>query len=192
MRHQRWCFTSMVARFRRRSRLLIVSTAARGAMSCARAGSMCGALISWVSVRPTRTRKWQSRQIGMPRWDRPPQPAGRSSVPCASSAHITTVPRISIIAHSWGSIAAGRFAGTHPDLVDRLVFFGPVTWRSPTVEPQRYPAWRLVSLDDQWKRFTDDVPNGESPVLARRHFDEWGSTATSTPIQRAAHVRPPA
>ena len=85
-----------------------------------------------------------------------------------------TVPRISIIAHSWGTIAAGRFAGTHPDLVDRLVFFGPVTWRSPKVEPQRYPAWRLVSLDDQWTRFTDDVPEGESPVLARRHFDEWG------------------
>jgi pimeloyl-ACP methyl ester carboxylesterase len=84
------------------------------------------------------------------------------------------LPRISIVAHSWGSIAAGRFAGTNPDLVDRLVFFGPVTWRSPTVEPQRYPAWRLVSLDDQWKRFTDDVPNGESPVLSRRHFDEWG------------------
>ena len=58
------------------------------------------------------------------------------------------VPRISIIAHSWGTIAAGRFAGTNPDLVDRLVFFGPVTWRSPNVEPQRYPAWRLVSLED--------------------------------------------
>ena len=97
------------------------------------------------------------------------------------------VPRISIIAHSWGSIAAGRFAGTHPDFVDRLVFFGPVTWRSPNAEPQRYPAWRLVSLDDQWKRFTDDVPAGEPPVLARRHFDEWAN-ATSTPAERAAHV----
>ena len=90
------------------------------------------------------------------------------------------VPRISIIAHSWGAIATGRFAGAHPDLVDRLVFFGPVTWRSPNVEPQRYPAWRLVSLDDQWKRFTDDVPAGEAPVLARRHFDEWGQRYLET------------
>jgi pimeloyl-ACP methyl ester carboxylesterase len=84
------------------------------------------------------------------------------------------VPRVSIIAHSWGTIVAGRFAGTCPELVERLVFFGPVTWRAPKDEPQRYPAWRLVSLHDQWTRFTDDVPSGEAPVMARHHFDEWG------------------
>lgn len=88
-------------------------------------------------------------------------------------AHLD-VPRISIIAHSWGTIAVGRFAGRYPELVDRMVFFGPVTWRPPGGEPQRYPAWRLISLDDQWKRFTEDVPAGEAPVLSRRHFDDWG------------------
>jgi pimeloyl-ACP methyl ester carboxylesterase len=84
------------------------------------------------------------------------------------------VPRISIIAHSWGTIAAGRFAGTCPELVDRLVLFGPVSWRAPQAEPERYPAWRLVSLQDQWTRFTAEVPKDEPPVLAKRHFDEWG------------------
>jgi pimeloyl-ACP methyl ester carboxylesterase len=84
------------------------------------------------------------------------------------------VPRISIIAHSWGTLAAGRFAGTNPVLVDRMVFFGPVTWRSAKADPQRYPAWRLVSLQDQWKRFTEDVPQGEPTVLSNRHFDDWG------------------
>jgi pimeloyl-ACP methyl ester carboxylesterase len=39
------------------------------------------------------------------------------------------VPKISIIAHSWGTIATGRFAGSCPDQVERLAFFGPVTWR---------------------------------------------------------------
>jgi pimeloyl-ACP methyl ester carboxylesterase len=90
------------------------------------------------------------------------------------------VPRISIIAHSWGTIAAGRLAGTNPDLVDRMVFFGPVTWRSSKADPQRYPAWRLVSLDDQWKRFTEDVPHGEAPVLSKRHFDAWGPLYLAT------------
>ena len=37
-----------------------------------------------------------------------------------------------------------------------------------------YPAWRLVSLQDQWQRFTAEVPSGELPVLSRRHFAEWG------------------
>jgi pimeloyl-ACP methyl ester carboxylesterase len=84
------------------------------------------------------------------------------------------VARVDLVAHSWGTIAAGRFAATHPEQVGRLVFFGPVTWRAPGRAPQAYPAWRLVSLDDQWQRFTDDVPAGEAAVLARRHFDAWG------------------
>jgi pimeloyl-ACP methyl ester carboxylesterase len=61
-------------------------------------------------------------------------------------------------------------------MVDRWVLFAPVTRRPP----RRYetapsgPAWRVVTVEDQWKRFVEDVPEGESPVLSRRHFDEWG------------------
>lgn len=29
-------------------------------------------------------------------------------------------------------------------------------------------------MQDQWDRFTVDVPPNEAPVLSRRHFDEWG------------------
>jgi pimeloyl-ACP methyl ester carboxylesterase len=84
------------------------------------------------------------------------------------------VSSVSIIVHSWGSIVTGRFAGRCPELVDRLVFFGPITWRPRQTEPQRLPAWRLVSLKDQWDRFTETVPKDAQPVLSRRHFDEWG------------------
>jgi pimeloyl-ACP methyl ester carboxylesterase len=100
------------------------------------------------------------------------------------------VPRISIIAHSWGTIATGRFAAHCPDLVHRLVFFGPVSWRAPKDAAQRYAAWRLVSLDDQWTRFTAEVPHGEAPVLSRRHFDEWGPAYLDTDPQ--SHTRTPA
>ena len=84
--------------------------------------------------------------------------------------------RLSIIAHSWGTIAAARFAGEHPSLVDRLVLFGPIARRSPRRDeaPPTIPAWRIVSLADQWSRFVEDVPAGAPPVLARRHFEAWG------------------
>jgi pimeloyl-ACP methyl ester carboxylesterase len=101
------------------------------------------------------------------------------------------VDRVSIVAHSWGTIATGRFAGRCPDLVDRLVFFGPVTWRPRRTEPARYPAWRLVSLDDQWKRFVEDVPPGEPAVLSKRHFDEWGERYLDTDSASRTR-RPPA
>jgi pimeloyl-ACP methyl ester carboxylesterase len=90
------------------------------------------------------------------------------------------VSEISIIGHSWGTIAVGRFAGRCPDLVDRLVFFGPVTWRQKKAEPQTFAAWRLVSLKDQWDRFTAEVPSGEPAVLSKRHFEEWGSLYLDT------------
>jgi pimeloyl-ACP methyl ester carboxylesterase len=83
------------------------------------------------------------------------------------------VERVSIVAHSWGTIATGRFAARCPELVDRLVLFGPIARRAGAAPPPASPAWRLVTLEDQWRRFTEEVPEGEKPVLARRHFDAW-------------------
>ncbi len=95
-----------------------------------------------------------------------------------------TVTRISLIAHSWATIVAGRFAARSADLVDRLVLFGPIAQRSGGAAAD-FPAWRLVSLQDQWQRFTSEVPAGEAPVLSRRHFAEWGeSYLDSDPTSR--------
>jgi pimeloyl-ACP methyl ester carboxylesterase len=82
---------------------------------------------------------------------------------------------LSLIAHSWGSMAAGRFAGEHPALVDRLVLFAPIARREPPHAAPRPdgPAWRIVSAEDQWARFVEDVPPGEAPVLSKIHFDDW-------------------
>ena len=100
------------------------------------------------------------------------------------------VPRISIIAHSWGTVAAGLFAGRRPELVERLMFFGPITWRARKAESPTHPAWRYVSLDDQWARFTADVPPGAAPVLAKRHFEEWGERYLDTDLE--SRTRSPA
>ena len=83
------------------------------------------------------------------------------------------LPRVSLIAHSWGSIVAGELAGRCPELIERLVFFGPIARRDEG-ERQRLAGWRFVSLQDQWERFVADIPAGAAPVLSRRHFDEWG------------------
>jgi pimeloyl-ACP methyl ester carboxylesterase len=100
------------------------------------------------------------------------------------------VARFSIIAHSWGSIVTGRFAGHRPELVDRLVFFGPIARRPRRADPVRLPAWRLISLEDQWDRFVADVPAGEPPVLLQRHFAEWGEAYLD--VDRDSRTRSPA
>jgi pimeloyl-ACP methyl ester carboxylesterase len=98
--------------------------------------------------------------------------------------------RVSIIAHSWGTIATGRFAGACPELVERLVFFGPVAWRPKQAAATRFPAWRPVSLADQWTRFTAEVPPGAAPILSRRHFEEWGEAYLDS--DRDSRTRSPA
>lgn len=90
------------------------------------------------------------------------------------------ISRISLIAHSWGTIVTGEFAGRCPELVERLVFFGPIARRTPKGERQHLQSWRLISLEDQWQRFVGDVPAGEEPVLSRHHFDEWGERYLDT------------
>jgi pimeloyl-ACP methyl ester carboxylesterase len=86
------------------------------------------------------------------------------------------IEKISLISHSWGSMPACLFAGAHPALVDRLVLFAPIAQRTPPREemPESFPAWRIVTLQDQWNRFVEDVPVHEPQVLSPIHFDEWG------------------
>jgi pimeloyl-ACP methyl ester carboxylesterase len=81
---------------------------------------------------------------------------------------------LSLLAHSWGTMVAGRFAGAYPGLVDRLAFFAPITRRGGTSsEAAADPAWRVITNEAQYARFTADVPPSGPPVLARAHFGDW-------------------
>jgi len=82
-------------------------------------------------------------------------------------------------------MVAGRFAGDHPSLVDRLALFAPIARRDPTRYASRPngPAWRIVSAEDQWARFVEDLPLGEPPVLSRIHFDDWARRYLDTDPQ---------
>jgi pimeloyl-ACP methyl ester carboxylesterase len=98
------------------------------------------------------------------------------------------IETLSLISHSWGSMPAGLFAGRHPMLIDRLVLFAPIGRRAPRryEQPPAFPGWRIVTLEDQWSRFVEDVPAHEPPVLSRVHFDEWGQRyLDSDPESRA-------
>jgi pimeloyl-ACP methyl ester carboxylesterase len=85
-------------------------------------------------------------------------------------------PSVSLITHSWGSMPAGLFAAEHPSLVDRIVMFAPLARREgPRSTPRpEAPAWKLVTLEDQWARFIEDLPEHEPPVLTREAFAAWG------------------
>jgi pimeloyl-ACP methyl ester carboxylesterase len=100
------------------------------------------------------------------------------------------VSAISIIAHSWGTIAAGLFATRCPGLVERLVFFGPIARRQQEGPPPTLPAWVPVTVEAQRQRFVEDVPAGEPPVLLGRHFNEWAPLYLATDPRSGTRTPP--
>lgn len=95
---------------------------------------------------------------------------------------------LSLLAHSWGAMVAGRFAGAHRELVDRLALFAPIVRRDgpPGASRATGPAWRVITAEDQWTRFIEDVPAHEPSVLARAHFEDWaGRYLDSDPQSRS-------
>ncbi len=101
--------------------------------------------------------------------------------------------RVHIVAHSWGTMAAGRFAGDRVDAVGRLVMFGPIPQRQMKGLPpaERIGAWREVSIADQLKRFIEDVPSGHPPRLIEPDLAQWGPAYLATDAE-AGRRTPPA
>ncbi len=87
----------------------------------------------------------------------------------------TGAAKVSIIAHSWGTIAAGKFAGDYPELVDRLVLFGPVAQRKTLGGVPPLGPWRFITVEEQKTRFMEDVPEGEAQVLIEDDFPVWAA-----------------
>jgi len=104
----------------------------------------------------------------------------------------TAKPRISLIAHSWGTTAAGLYASLHPERVARLCLFGPIAQRDERTEiDEPRLRWRLLTVAQQHARFIEDVPRDHPPVLIEPELDLWGSAYLGTD-EEAAHRDPPA
>jgi len=98
--------------------------------------------------------------------------------------------RVSLVAHSWGTIPAGSYAGDSPDRIDRLVLFGPVTRREQPPEPPTTGATWFVTVQAQRDRFYGYVPAGEAPVFDPTHFAVWGPAYLATDPRSATRAPP--
>lgn len=96
--------------------------------------------------------------------------------------HARNGARVHLVAHSWGTMAAGLFAGDDADAVGRLLWFGPIAQRqiAGLPAPEQIGAWREVSIADQRKRFVEDVPSDHPPVLIEPDLAEWGPAYLAT------------
>ncbi len=88
--------------------------------------------------------------------------------------------RVSLIAHSWGTIAACLFASLHPEAVQALSLFGPIIRREGPPRALPDGSTRLVTIRQQYDRFVEDVPKDHPPVLLDRHFKLWAEAYLAT------------
>jgi pimeloyl-ACP methyl ester carboxylesterase len=104
----------------------------------------------------------------------------------------TGCERVSLIAHSWGSIPAALYVTQHPERVDALCLFGPIAQRAtpglPT--PRSVGAWRTVTVAEQLARFVEDVPPGHPSVLIDEELRYWGPDYLATDAASASREPP--
>jgi proline iminopeptidase len=77
--------------------------------------------------------------------------------------------RVTLVAHSYGPLLAATYAIAHPDVVDRMVFFGPVP-------PRR---------GDFWQRFARGMAGRLDPVQ-RRALDDANRRLADTTLDETA------
>lgn len=128
-----------------------------------------------------------------------PGPLGRSDAAAAQLAAVvrhvraqTGQARVVLLAHSWGTIVAGRFAAEHPAAVERLVLFGPILPRDGgSLEGiDRLPGWTAVTADDQITRFREDVPPGEPQLITDAMFAPWASAYLASDAGSSSRTPP--
>ena len=124
------CCMCMARRSRPRCRSRTASMAARGVTNYAPRASMSGVSIFMATAIRIRIPPCRRRRMDASRSAPRRMPANNSNRLCGSSVSITRSSGFRIIAHSWGTIVAGRFAARCPSLVDRLVLFGAIARRN--------------------------------------------------------------
>jgi pimeloyl-ACP methyl ester carboxylesterase len=103
------------------------------------------------------------------------------------------LPRLTILAWSWGTVLAARHATQNPDLVERLVLYAPVwLWQGPDPSPSAPPgAYRSVTTRAARDGWLNGAPESmRSTLLPPGWFEAWASSVWATDPE-GARMDPP-
>jgi pimeloyl-ACP methyl ester carboxylesterase len=95
---------------------------------------------------------------------------------------------IHLLAHSWGTLPAQQVAIARPDLVARLVLFGPVVPRQGTALRDSAPAWRLITAADQRPRHRNGLPEDAATPVDDAEIERWCTAYLRTDAQSGCRV----
>ena len=103
------------------------------------------------------------------------------------------LPRLTILAWSWGTALAARHASESPDLVERMVLYAPVwLWQGPDPSPSAPPgAYRAVTQKAARDGWLSAAPEAmRDTLLPAGWFDAWAASVWATDPE-GARMEPP-
>jgi pimeloyl-ACP methyl ester carboxylesterase len=101
--------------------------------------------------------------------------------------------RVSLLAWSWGTVLAARFAGERPERVERLALYAPVwLWQGPGPSPAAPSgAWRGVTQVAARSGWLGQAPEAHRDgLLPVGWFDQWAASVWATDPE-GARMDPP-
>lgn len=127
--------------------------------------------------------------MGLP-LGRAPDAAAQIASVIAFICDATGKSKLSLVAHSWGSMPAGLCATRMPDRLAALCLFGPIVWRNASgLSATDARAWRFVTIAEQRASFYDGLPQGHAPVLFEPELAHWAPAYLAT--DRDSYSRSP-
>ena len=82
------------------------------------------------------------------------------------------VKKVSLIGDSGGTLVAGLYATREPELIDRLVLYGPVGRKGNSYSWNTTNAYILATPEPLVEQFAGSVPANEKPVFDKKYFTE--------------------
>jgi len=82
------------------------------------------------------------------------------------------VKKVSLIGDSGGTLVAGLYATREPELIDRLVLYGPVGRKGNSYGGRTTEAYSLFTPEPLVEQFAGSVPGDEKPVFDKKYFTE--------------------
>lgn len=105
-----------------------------------------------------------------------------------------SVPKLSLMGWSWGTVIIGAYAADHPDKVDRLVLYAPVWLRtSPPPQAASRPlgAYVAVPMTTTRQRLQEGAPEHmKSELMPVTWFETWSAAALATDPVGSRHEPP--
>lgn len=80
------------------------------------------------------------------------------------------VSKVSLIGDSGGTLVAGLYATREPELIDRLILYGPVGRKPNSYGGNSIDAYTYATPEPLVEQFAGSVPAGESPVFDKDYF----------------------